>query len=52
MPAPYETPPMPIFPGSAGVFARVQSMTLEASAMSSGPPVSISPPDCQKPREL
>lgn len=43
---------MPIRSLSAGVCASAQSMTREASAMSSGPPVSISPPDCQKPREL
>ena len=37
MPAPYETPAMPTFRASAGVFARAQSITLEASAMSGGP---------------
>lgn len=43
---------MPTLSGSAWVCARAQSMTFEASSMSSGPPTSISPPDCQKPREL
>lgn len=52
IPAPYETPAMPMWAGSAPVLARAQSITLEASAMSLGPAVSISPPDCQKPREL
>lgn len=52
IPAPYETPAMPTWSASAGVLASAQSMTFEASAMSFGPAVSISPPDCQKPREL
>lgn len=43
---------MPTRCGSAGVWASAQSMTFEASAMSFGPAVSISPPDCQNPREL
>ncbi len=52
IPAPYETPAMPMRPASAGVLASAQSMTLDASAMSGGPATSISPPDCQKPRTL
>ncbi len=43
---------MPIRSGSAGVLASAQSMAFEASATSGGPATSISPPDCQKPREL
>ena len=36
--------------GSAVVLASSQSMTVRASAMSSGPAVSIWPPEVQKPR--
>ncbi len=52
MPAPYETPAMPIRSASAGVWASAQSMTFEESATSGGPAVSIFPPESQKPREV
>ncbi len=52
MPAPYDTPAMPMCPASDGVLASAQSITLEASATSFGPATSIPPPDCQKPRTL
>src|SRR3954454_19002843 len=50
IPAPYETPDAPMCCGSAEVLATIQSMTVETSAMSFGPAVSICPPEPQKPR--
>ena len=50
MPAPYEMPAAPMRAGSAAVFAIVQSTTLDRSAMSLGPAVSISPPEAHQPR--
>lgn len=52
MPAPYDSPAMPMCSASAGVLASAQSITLEASAMSGGPATSMYPPDSQKPRTL
>src|SRR5262249_49621913 len=49
MPEPYDAPPAPMCAGSAAVLARSQSITADTSDTSFGPPVSIWPPDPQKP---